>query len=332
MSDTARAGRAKQAKAAPPTTFPFDLMLESDFPGPLGELIRKVGPYSLQPPYPWASWCYAQLLAGRLRQVGGDYAELGVGLGGTSLLLGLIAREQGRRVRSYDSFAGLPAPHQEFDNAYFKDGFYRSAPQQEDLLERFRRALRRFDLTDTVQPVRGFFADTLSGPDAPAGPLAFVHLDSDLYDSVTQSLEAVFDLVPEGGAVVVDDFFHPAQGPARALSDFCNRRGFSPVLHVTFPYSVLMFKGEEPGPGDRRAIDGNHYSLDLVRTDSVLRRAVARSADDATERSAQARARLLRLLDAPEPGYADIYEYWRCLEYFWQRIDYRPEDGAVWEL
>jgi O-methyltransferase len=316
---------------APPTVFPFDLMLETGFPGPLGELVRKVGPWSLQPPYPWASWCYARLLDGRLREVGGGYAELGVGLGGTSLLLGLIAREQGRTVLSYDSFVGLPAPHQQFDNDYFKDGFYRSEPERANLLTRFQRAVDRFGLTETVRPVPGFFADTLTGPDAPKEPLAFVHLDSDLYDSVTQSLEAVFDLVPTGGAVVVDDFFHPAQGPARALSDFCNRRGLTPLLHVTFPYSVLFFKGEEPGPADRRAIDGNYYALDLVRDDPVLCEAVARGTD-ATERSAGARARLLRLLREPEPGYADIYEYWRCLEYFWQRIDYRPPDDAVWMI
>lgn len=321
----------KHRKGSPPIPFPFDLMLESNFPGRLGEFIRRIGPYSLLPPYPWASWCYARLLDGRLRKIPGNYAEFGVGLGGTSLLLGLIARQQGRTVHSYDSFEGLPAPHPEFDNDYFKEGFYRSSQKKGDLLERFRRVLRRFDLAETVQPVKGFFSESLRGPSAPSGPLAFVHLDSDLYDSVMQSLEAVYDFVPTGGALVVDDFFHPAQGSTRALSDFCNRRGATPLLHVIFPYSVLMFKGEQPPATLRRAIDGNYYSLDLVRADEVLYRAVTQGTDP-TRRSAEARTRLRRLLDAPEPQYADIYEYWRCLEHFWQRIDYQSKDDAVMEI
>ena len=41
---------------------------------------------------------------------------------------------------------------------------------------------------------------------------------------------------------------------------------------------------------------------------------------------------MLRLLRAPGPGYADIYEYGVCLEYFWQRIDYRPRGDAVWTI
>ena len=99
---------------------------------------------------------------------------------------------------------------------------------------------------------------------------------------------------------------------------------------MIFPYSVLIFKGEKSPATLRRAIDGNYYSLDLVRSDEVPRKAVTQGTDP-TQRSAEARTRFRRLLDAPEPQYADIYEYWRRLEHFWQRIDYHPKDSAVLE-
>jgi hypothetical protein len=314
-----------------PARFPLDLEGEQDFPGLIGGYVRRVAPYSLLPPYPWASWCYGQMLGGRLRDVPGDYAEFGVALGGMSLLMGLIAQGTGRRVFSYDSFEGLPMPHPEHDNRYFRRGFYRGSASGGDLLQRFDAAIQKFRLDGTVIPVKGFFAGTARTAGQLYQQLAFVHADSDLYDSVRQSLETVYDLVSPGGAIAVDDFFHPAQGPARALADFCNHRNIRPLLHVTFPYSVVMVKGETVPAGARRALDGNYYSLDLLRSDEVLIDAVRRGTD-AAPRHAEARAGLLHLLESGKPAYSDIYEYWRCLEYFWERIDYRPAPGAVNEL
>merc|ERR1719361_407635 len=74
---------------------------------------------------------------------------------------------------------------------------------------------------------------------------AFVHIDADLYDSVYDALEKVWDRISEGGIVAVDDFFHHAQGPARAVSDFFRARcqAEPPLLFVVPTYAVLIVKG-----------------------------------------------------------------------------------------
>ena len=40
-------------------------------------------------------------------------------------------------------------------------------------------------------------------------------------DCAKDALEAVWDMVSDGGIVVVDDFFHKVQGPARASAERC---------------------------------------------------------------------------------------------------------------
>merc|ERR1739845_333276 len=78
----------------------------------------------------------------------------------------------------------------------------------------------RMDVNDTVTVVKGFFGN-IDIPDDPAfKQFAFVHLDSDLYQSIYDSLMKIWHRVAPGGFVIVDDYFHFVQGPARAVSDF----------------------------------------------------------------------------------------------------------------
>merc|ERR1740130_1539667 len=102
-----------------------------------------------------------------------------------------------------------------------------------------------FDVDDVLYVEKAFFKDLVI-PDV-FDKFAFVHLDSDLYDSVYDSLEKVWDRVSEGGCVAIDDFFHHAQGPARAVADFFrlrgNPEGEPPLLYVVPPYAVLIVKG-----------------------------------------------------------------------------------------
>jgi O-methyltransferase len=316
--------------AGKPDLFPFDLMMHRDFPGVMGENVRRVAEHSLQPPHPWGNWLYGNILPGFLGSTEGDLVEMGVGLGGMSVFLGMLAREHGKRVFSLDSFEGLPAPDPERDSPYFLEGFYKGADESLPLLARFQEAVEKFDLSSVVKPVPGFFDQV--DPAVLPEKLCFAHLDSDLYSSVSDSLELVWPRLVPGGVVVVDDFFHPAQGPARALADFFNRRSEIPVLHVVFPYSVAFVKGETPDSAHMRAHDGNVYSLDFLRADThfrdVLREAVTTSDGSPSDHP---RTRLLRVLDsAAKPE--DIYEYWAALGTFWTHLDYRPSAKDTLDL
>lgn len=129
-------------------------------------------------------------------------------------------------------------------------------------------------------------------------------------------------LVP-GGVMVIDDVFHHARGPARAAEAFFAQQGIAPVYHVSFPYSVVLFKGEEADPDHRRAIDGNRYSFDLLRDLHELRAAVDQACQDlqdTPEDHAKAEA-LKDLLARSDHKSSDIYDYWSCLTRYWDDMD-----------
>lgn len=312
----------QDTEAAEETGFPYNVFTPQFMEGELGDLIRELRPHFMLPPYPWGHWLYGQVFESVASGLDGDVVELGVGKGGTSLFFGHLARAKGKRVFSFDSFEGLPDPDNRKDNPYFRRGDYRPSPRvQLNLLQRLHFLAKKYDLLDTIQPVKGFFADTV--PSIPPDQrFCMAHLDSDLYDSVYVSLEGVFDRMTDGGIIIIDDFFHPAQGPARAAADFFNERGLCPVFHVSFPYSVLLFKGETVNPADTcRALDGNVYSLDWLRKDEVLLKTLELGVEQSEDpRAADNGRMLLDLLKSETRGAADIYTYWRSLEAFWDRI------------
>jgi hypothetical protein len=236
--------------------------------------------------------------------VEGAFAEFGVGEGGTSIYFARKAKMHGRKFLSVDSFAGLPKPNQH-DNQYFLEGDY-GPPAGVDNHQAFLDLVTRFDINDTVTVVKGFFGD-IDIPEDPAfEQFAFVHLDSDLYQSIYDSFVKIWDRVAPGGFVIVDDYFHFVQGPARAVADFFrNVVGEPPVLYVLPVHAVLIVKGNTPCPdggkaldtagdsrpdwGDKaatrpsvaRALDGNFYSFQALRSIPALRKTAEASVDRA---------------------------------------------------
>jgi hypothetical protein len=321
--------------------YPFDVFATSDFPAPLGQLIERVRPVSMFPPYPWGQWTYGRVFSERCGELPGDVLEAGVGMGGMSFFFALLSEQLGhdRLVFSVDTFDGLPAPDAQRDNPYFREGLYGPESAQSDplsalfaksdnaALECFQMRAAEFGVSERVVAVQGLFEDVL--PDvAPGRTFSFVHIDGDLFSSVYSALDALWDRVDEGGVVAIDDFFHPGQGPLRATAQFFNERGATPVYHVAYPYSVFLIKEEWGRP--TRAVDGNAYSLEWLRNDArfieALRTSLRNSRGDA-----RAKSNCKLLLDVlREPAHeAEIYDYWRSLEQFWSSIDVRPEEWAV---
>lgn len=289
--------------------FPFDVVYQRHFDEPFWDELGPLGPLSMVPPFPWGQ----REMGRELARTSGDAIELGVGLGGTSLFLAGRLQGTGRQLYACDTFAGLPEPGVH-DNPYFLEGLYDGTT---DLHERFLAHVAERGLTG-VHTVRGPFSRTL--PELALERIGLAHLDSDLYDSVHDSLTFVWDRMEPGGAVFVDDFFHPSQGVTRAVADFFNARGEVPLLHVVFPYSVMLRKGET-GVRQARSVDGHHYRFDTLREDPVLRAAVSASvARGVPGGRGRMRAQALeRLLDQPEQN-GDIYDYLWAMSEFWESI------------
>jgi Macrocin-O-methyltransferase (TylF) len=319
-----------------PPLFPFDLFGIDRFEKNGGELGRRIAALShlcLHPPYPWGHWLYGHLLEERMGSSKANFVECGVAFGGTALFLGEYARRSGRIVYALDTFSGLPAPNPLHDNPYFREGDYSSHDGISDLFAQFSDAIKCFNLSGIVRPVKGLLRDTL--PNLPENEsYAFTHIDLDLHDSVLQALTVLFPRTIEGGALVIDDFFHPSQGSARATEIYFRSIDYAPVYHVSFPYSVVLIKGEKPGDCLKRAIDGNFYSVDYLRRDPLLRNAVSTSLANAiqcqAEREAAHAGRFLELLSPSRTDSSkDIYEYWCALQDYWVAIDKGSRDPRM---
>lgn len=241
--------------------FPFDLFdgkaADGLIPKDVQDELSYVRDHCMIPPYPWGQVFYHNFIVNNIiERVPGDMAEFGIGQGGSSLFFARLAKKYGRRFLAVDSFQGLPPPTNQ-DNAYFLEGDYRSKPG-EDNYDNFLKYKARFDVEDSLTVLRGFFSEVQIPPEFEA--FSFVHLDSDLYSSVYDSLSKVWPLLSVGGCLVVDDFFHHCQGPARAVSDFFRALGPNmepPLVHVIPTYAVLIIKGQSPLLAWKERADGS---------------------------------------------------------------------------
>ena len=126
----------------------------------------------------------------RLAPDDGMALEFGVYTGGT---LTVIAQARnGRDVHGFDSFAGLP----------------------EDWRSRYPAGAFEVDAVPTIPGadlVVGLFEDTLAGflADHP-GPVAFLHLDADLYSSTRTVLDHVGPRLRPGTVILFDEYFNYA--------------------------------------------------------------------------------------------------------------------------
>jgi hypothetical protein len=160
--------------------------------------------------------------------VPGDFIETGVWRGGSCIFMRAILQaygDRGRKVWVADSFAGLPAPSDQFpaDTGDVHYQYSALACSQDEVAENFRRYGL---LDDQVRFLKGWFKDTL--PTAPIERLAILRLDGDMYESTMQALEALYDRLSPGGFVIVDDYF--LKPCAQAIHDFRDRRAISDTI------------------------------------------------------------------------------------------------------
>ena len=146
--------------------------------------------------------------------------EFGVATGTT---LRIIAEHRPSGVVGFDSFAGLP---EDWRLGYDAGEFAQEPPQVEG-----------------AELVVGMFEDTLPGwLDGHPGPVAFVHVDCDLYSSTVTVLEHLAPRFVEGTVVLFDEYFNfPGwqEHEHRAWLEHVERTGLS------FEYAGLTMDDEQ---------------------------------------------------------------------------------------
>ncbi|WP_081736303.1 class I SAM-dependent methyltransferase [Amycolatopsis orientalis] len=148
------------------------------------EFVREHLPTATTFPHPRETLQYALDLA----PAGGMALEFGVYSGST---LKVIANARaGHEVYGFDSFQGLP---EDWRPNIPAGAFTAERPPE----------------VDGAELVVGWFADTLAGfLDEHPGPVAFLHLDADLYSSTKSVLDHVGPRLRPGSIVLFDEYFN----------------------------------------------------------------------------------------------------------------------------
>jgi O-methyltransferase len=165
-------------------------------------------------------------------KVEGDVIELGVYLGGSSILLATQAAKSGRKFYGFDVFTMIPEPSSDKDDKTSKDAYQKILSgnlggiggdpyygHETDFTGRVKDNFARFGLPiddDRRTLCKGLFEETLPHY---SGPVAFAHIDCDWYDPVKYSLQEVSKRLSSGGVMILDDY-HAWAGARKATDEF----------------------------------------------------------------------------------------------------------------
>lgn len=162
---------------------------------------------------------YLKELYNKIKNIDGDVVECGVAYGGSFLILGALAKQEGRGRRIYglDSFEGFPEPTIEDKNEYrvIRKGKYGDAS-----IEQIEKLFQAIDLPKPTI-IKGFLEDTARSFKNQVGQIAFLHIDVDLYSAYQVTLKELFDKVIRGGIVLFDEYGEPKfPGATKAIDEF----------------------------------------------------------------------------------------------------------------
>lgn len=164
----------------------------------------------------------------------GDLVETGVWRGGACIFMRAVLAaflDEKRVVWCADSFRGLPAP--DLDKYPQDNGVdWHTQSQLMISLEEVKNNFRKYGLLgDRVRFLVGWFRDTL--PNAPIKRISVLRLDGDMYESTTDTLDALYERVSPGGFIIVDDYGIPEDTCRRAVHDYRKAKAIEdPIIDI----------------------------------------------------------------------------------------------------
>jgi predicted O-methyltransferase YrrM len=126
----------------------------------------------------------------------GHYLEFGVFTGGTIRYIAKLLRKAGKpnaSIHGFDSFEGLPEAWGGFGLGHATFSLGGKLPR----------------VPSNVTLHKGWFRDTIpKWREVHAGPVAFIHIDCDIYSSTAELLEGLRDRLQPGTVIVFDEYFN----------------------------------------------------------------------------------------------------------------------------
>lgn len=173
------------------------------------------------------------------QKISGDFAEFGIALGGSAILLASRAKHV-RAFHGFDVFGMIPQPTSARDGAKSRERYDIIASgrstgiggaeyygYRHGLYQQVTESFRQFGVpadNASVQLHKGLFEDTWRDAERQISCLALVHIDCDWYEPVRFCLENSNPRLTIGGAMIVDDYFaYP--GAREATDEFLGRHG-----------------------------------------------------------------------------------------------------------
>lgn len=203
--------------------YEFILCMVEDFNGLQREYIKKGVPFEklldFRHVHQYEKYILHQSLANEIyrRNIPGAVAELGVDFGDTAKYLNLYYAD--RTCYLFDTFYG-------FDQRDIQSKGHTQASTSE-LLEYYNTRSTAADvLLKMFYPNQcvikaGYFPESLCGLEE---TFAFVHIDCDLYQPITEGLEYFMPNISPGGYCVVHDYYSLSYPQAKqAVQDFADR-------------------------------------------------------------------------------------------------------------
>ncbi len=161
-------------------------------------------------------------------RIPGDVVECGVWRGGSMQAIARVLAAHGatdRELHLFDTFEGMPPPTEE--------DIQRGGPTAEELLrtkprtawvwaiadlDDVRAGMEQVDYpAERVHYHPGLVEDMIPG--AAPEQIALLRLDTDWYSSTKHELEHLYDRVPSGGVVIIDDYDY-WEGSRKAVDEF----------------------------------------------------------------------------------------------------------------
>lgn len=168
--------------------------------------------------------------------IDGDFVECGTYKGGSAAVLSRYLGET-RKLWLYDSFEGMPITTKQ-DGKVATEYIGKGAVPVEDVYSILNKV--GADLSK-ITIMKGYFEETFRRP-LPE-KVALLHCDADWYESVLLTLRTFYDLVPEGGIIILDDFGY-WEGAREAFYDFVKERGIKPLLERIGIDQLYWVKGK----------------------------------------------------------------------------------------
>ena len=139
--------------------------------------------------------------------IGGEIWECGAFKGGTAILTKCVTRETGRKIRIFDTFAGLP--YSDESDTHPVGAMASDYDEVKSLFD---------DIPDCFI-YRGIMPETFAGLEDSV--ISVAHIDVDQYRCVKEVLEWVYPRVHTGGYIVIDDYnCHSCPGAKKAVDEF----------------------------------------------------------------------------------------------------------------